>query len=75
MCVQVTHAENCRNGMSYRRETVPHSTLSAPWVCLLTMVMKGLRGPMWGLTSLFLRLEETITSGLDQGLVLHGADK
>lgn len=56
--------------------TVPHSTLLAPWVCLLTMVIKGLLGPMLGLTSLFLRLEETITSGLDQGsLLLCGADR
>lgn len=56
--------------------TVPHSTLLAPWVCLLTMVIKGLLGPMLGLTSLFLRLEETITSGLNQGSpLLCGADR
>lgn len=45
------------------------------WVCLLTMVIKGLLGPMWGLTSLYLILEETRTSGLEQGLLLCGADK
>lgn len=45
------------------------------WVCLLTMVVKGVLGPMWGLTSLYLSLEKTITSGLKQVLLLCGADE
>lgn len=74
---QTGHPENCGNGLCYRRGSSPplHS-LGCPWFVLLVVAMKGLLEPLMpGLTSCVLKcLEQMLTSGLEQYLLLCSAD-
>lgn len=69
---QTGHPENCGNGLCYRRGSSPplHS-LGCPWFVLLVVAMKGLLEPL----SFWRKfLEEMLTSGLEQYLLLCSAD-